>query len=208
MSSTDSLIDRLATDGATPRTGSLARFAAPMVGAAAICAALVIFALDTPFSTVSSDGFSPIFVKWGFSIALLLLSGFALWFIGRPGRSTGGALATLAVPFVLVGALLLPDPLIGQHSFPGETWRRCLTAMAVMSPIAFAGAILGARSLAPVRLRRAGFAAGLFGGAVAMTAYSPYCPERGMLYMAVFYCLPIITMAAIGWVTGPRLLRW
>lgn len=208
MSKTDSLIDRLATDGAAPRTGSIARFVAPMAGAATICAAIVILAFDSPFASVTTDGFSPIFVKWGFSIALLLLSGFALWFMGRPGRSTGGTLATLTVPFVLVAALLVLDLLIGQQSFPGETWRRCLIAMALMSPIAFAGAIIATRSLAPVRPSRAGFAAGLFGGAVAMTAYSPYCPERGMVYMAVFYCLPILAMAAIGWLLGPRLLRW
>ena len=46
------------------------------------------------------------------------------------------------------------------------------------------------------------------GGAVAMAVYSPYCPERGALFMAVFYCLPILAMAGLGWLLGPRLLRW
>ena len=50
--------------------------------------------------------------------------------------------------------------------------------------------------------------AGLFGGALSMTAYAPFCPELGMTFMTLYYCLPILVMAGIGWMFGPRLLRW
>ncbi|MGB3794896.1 MAG: DUF1109 domain-containing protein [Alteraurantiacibacter sp.] len=208
MNETDHLIDRLAANTDTPRHGVLTRFMAPMAGAAAICALGAVLVLDAAFVAVTTHGYAPLLVKWSFSIALVILSGIALWFIGRPGRPTGAAMAALGVPFVVVGALLALDLAMGRQSFPGETLDRCLTAMAVMSPIAFAGAILAARWLAPVHLRRAGLAAGLFGGAVAMTAYSPFCPERGMVNMAIFYCLPILAMSALGYLLGPRLLRW
>lgn len=208
MSSTESLIDQLASDGAAPPAHSLARFTAPLAGAALLCALGVAVVLDGAFASIARDGFSPIVVKWGFSLAVLLLSAFALWALGRPGRRTSGALYALAAPFALVAVLLVLDLLGGNSSFPGATWQTCLAAMAIMSPIAFLGAVLAARWLAPTNLRRAGLAAGLFGGAVAMTAYAPYCPEQGMLYMAVFYVLPILAMAALGWLLGPRLLRW
>ncbi|MWV28213.1 NrsF family protein [Aurantiacibacter rhizosphaerae] len=208
MNSTDSLIDQLAQDGAAPRPASLPRFVAPLALAMAICAIGIALVLEAPFIGMAINGPGPMLVKWGFSIALLLLSGFALWFIGRPGKATGATMATLAVPFILLAALLGADLAIGQRAFPGETWQRCLAAMAVMSPIAFGGAILAARWLAPTNLHRAGLVAGMFGGAAAMTAYSPHCPEHGMAYVAVFYCLPILTMAALGWLLGPRLLRW
>lgn len=208
MKNTDSLIDQLAQNGAVSSPRTLPRFIAPLAGAACLCALGVAVALDGPFASVAADGFSPIIVKWGFSLAVLLLSVSALWVLGKPGRRTGGVLYALAVPFVLAAALLVLDLAMGNAPFPGATWRTCLAAMAIMSPIAFAGAILAARWMAPVNLRRAGLVAGLFGGAVAMTAYSPYCPERGMLYVAVFYCLPMLAMAGLGWISGPRLLRW
>jgi hypothetical protein len=208
MSNTYTLIDQLSADGAAPPAGAAARFAAPLAGAAALCALVVALLLDGAFASTATEGFSPIIVKWGFSLALVMLSAFALWAIGKPGRRTGGMIYAMSVPFVLVAALLALDLLMGNSAFPGATWKTCLAAMAVMSPIAFAGAVLATRWLAPVKLRRAGLAAGLFGGAVAMTCYAPFCPEHGMLYMAVFYCLPILTMAALGWLLGPRLLRW
>lgn len=208
MTDTDSLIDQLASRGAAPPANALARFAAPMLAAVAVCALGVMLALDGAFAATQQNGVNGIVIKWGFSLALLALSAFALWAMGKPGRRTGGAMAALAVPFVLVAALLVLDLLVAEPHFPGETWRQCLIAMGTMSPIAFVGAILATRWLAPTNLRRAGLAAGLFGGAVAMTAYAPYCTEHGMLYMAVFYCLPILAMAGFGWLLGPRLLRW
>ncbi|WP_338244518.1 DUF1109 domain-containing protein [Aurantiacibacter hainanensis] len=208
MRQTETLIDSLAHEGGAPPAGALARFAGPLVVAALLCALGVSLVLEGAFSSSAINGYAPIFVKWGFSIALVLLSGSALWAIGHPGKRTGGALIALSVPFILVAILLALDLAVGERTFPGETWRRCLSAMTIMSPLAFAGAIMATRWLAPTNLRLAGLAAGLFGGAVAMTAYSPYCPELGMAYMAVFYCLPILAMAGIGWMIGPRLLRW
>jgi len=41
-----------------------------------------------------------------------------------------------------------------------------------------------------------------------MTAYAPFCPGEGALYFVTFYLLPILAMAGIGWLAGPRLLRW
>lgn len=208
MNDTDSLIDKLASGGAEPRGSSLLHFTSPLVAVAVICALGAILFLEDAFVSVGTHGFSPMIVKWGFSFAVLLLSAFALWAIGRPGRRSGGAIRALAVPFVLVAALVLLELLLGRFTIPGTTWKQCLAAMALMSPVAFIGAILAARWLAPTNLPRAGLAAGLFGGAVAMTAYSPFCPEHGMLYLAVFYCLPILAMAGLGWLLGPRLLRW
>lgn len=208
MSHTNSLIDRLSADGAAPETGHSIRFAAPMAGAAVLCLLGTALILDKAFASVEADGIGPIAVKWGFSLALVFMGPIALWTLGKPGRKSFWSLTLLAVPFLIALALLVVDLSIGSTPFPGATWRRCLTAMAIMSPLAFGGAIIAMSALAPTEPRRAGLVAGLFGGAVAMTAYAPFCPENGMLYMAVFYCLPILAMAAIGYLLGPRLLRW
>ena len=208
MTNLDSFIDQLAEDGAAPASGGLWRFAGPLLAALAVCSIGVGIALDGAFASVAVDGIGPLLVKWGFSISVLLLSATALWIVGRPGRRSKLSVMAIFVPFVLVGALLVLELSMAQPVFPGDTWRQCLASMLILSPIAFVGAIFGARWLAPTNLRRAGLVAGMFGSAVAMTAYAPFCPERGMAYMAVFYVLPMLSMGALGWLLGPKLLRW
>ena len=209
MNGIDSLIDSLADDGASPMESHRLRFVWPLLAAFALCAVGAASVFDNAFGTVARDGLGPIAVKWGFSLALVLMAPIALWILGKPGRPSGWSVAFLAVPFVLMLALFAVDlSARGATGFPGTTWRNCLAAMTVMSPLAFGGAVYAMRALAPTHLGRAGLVAGLFGGGVAMTAYSPFCPESGMLYVMVFYLLPITVMASLGWLLGPRLLRW
>jgi len=208
MTNTDSILDELASEGALPAAGHSLRFVTPLLVALVVCTGIAAAVLDGAFADWESTGPGPISVKWGFSLALVLMAPIALWTLGRPGRKSTWTVAILSIPFLLVLGLLALDLSMNAASFPGETWQQCLTAMAILSPLAFGGAIIAMRALAPTNLKRAGLVAGLFGGGVAMTAYAPFCPERGMLYMAVFYCLPILTMAGLGWLAGPKLLRW
>lgn len=208
MTNTETLIDQLSKDGASPDRGNRGQFAYPIMAVLVLCAAGVLLVFGEPFAAVDAYGIGPMVVKWGFSFALLLLCAGAMWILGKPGRSARWPTVALAVPFIPVAALLMFELAIAGPLVRGETWLQCLLAMAVMSPIGFAAAMLAMRSLAPTNLRRAGLVAGLFGGSVAMTAYSPFCPELGMSYMTVFYILPIFVMAAIGWLAGPKLLRW
>ncbi len=208
MSRTEKILDQLASEGGTRDTGYAWRFALPLVIVLAAACAAVALIIDGAFAGVAIAGLGPILVKWGFSLTLVLLAPVALWTLGRPGRKSGWILPALILPFALIFGVLVLDLSINAWPFPGETWPHCLAAMTILSPLAFAGATFAMRVLAPVKLRRAGLVAGLFGGAVAMTAYAPFCPERGMLYLAVFYCLPILAMAGIGWLMGPKLLRW
>ena len=208
MSNINSVIDQLASEGASPPAGHTLRFVGPLLAVLVLCVMGVTLVLDGPFASMARDGMGPIAVKWGFSITLLALAGIALLVLGKPGRPSRAAMMAVSIPFVPVLVLLGFEFAISGPQVYGETWRQCLAAMLVMSPMAFAGAIYGARALAPTNLRRVGLVAGLFGGAVAMTAYAPFCPERGVGYLAVFYLLPILTMAGAGWALGPKLLRW
>ena len=208
MTDTQSLLDQLAQEDVKPAGSFNTQFVAVLLAVIALCALGVSLAFDGAFSFVERDGIGPMTVKWGFSIALLLLCAGALWVLGRPGRPSRLAMAALAFPFVPVALFQGLELSMVTPTVFGETWRQCLAAMLTMSPIAFFGAICATRLLAPVNLRQAGMAAGLFGGAVAMTAYAPFCPERSMAYMTVFYVLPILAMGTVGWLAGPKLLRW
>jgi hypothetical protein len=208
MSNTDDLIASLAAQGATPAPHVLRRFLAPLIVVAAANAMFWLVLLGEPFAAVESYGPVPMIVKWGFSLPLVIGSAAALYALGKPGHSTRARVLLLTVPFALAAVVLIIDLAIGGGSFPGATWDRCLLAMGTFGPICFAGAIVATRWLAPTELRKAGAVAGIFGGSVAMSAYAPFCPELGMAFMTAFYILPILAMSAIGWLAGPKLLRW
>lgn len=208
MKHTDDLITDLAARGAAPSPHAARRFVTPLVLVSLLCAFAMLSLLGAPFLTIPSHGIGPMAVKWGFSLPLVLGAALALYALGQPGRDAGWRLAFLAIPFILTLLLLAADLALAEQVFPGRTWQTCLAAMACMSPLAFGGAIIATRWLAPTDLRRAGLVAGLFGGGVAMTAYAPFCPELGMAYFATFYLLPILAMAGLGWLLGPKLLHW
>jgi len=208
MSSTDDLIAGLAAEGAAPAPHASRRFVMPLAIVAAINAAFWLVLLGEPFSAVDIHGPRPMIVKWGFSLPLVFGSASALYALGKPGQSAQARVLFLTIPFVLATAVLAVDLAIGDNGFPGETWDRCLIAMGTFGPLCFAGAIMATRWLAPTELRKAGCVAGIFGGSVAMSAYAPFCPELGMLFMTAFYILPILALAGIGWLAGPKLLRW
>ncbi len=208
MRETDDLIASLAREDGAPEKGAQTRFLLPLAGAALICAIAMLAWPDLQLAPLHERGMASLVFKWVFSLVLMLGGAFALHALGRPGRDARLRVAALAVPFAVALVMLAVGYAHAGEGFPGATWRTCLAAMSIMSPIGFAGAIMATRWLAPTRLRTAGLVAGLFGGGVAMAAYAPFCPEHGMAYLAVFYCLPILAMAAIGWLAGPRLLRW
>lgn len=208
MERTEDLIARLAAAPSAKRGTMLQHFVLPLLLACVLCIGATALVLDDPFPTYHLRGWLPMIVKWGFSVSLLLVATLALNVLGRPGRPSGLMLASLLLPFAFVGYFALPALLLGDLPWPGVAWERCLIAMAIMSPIGFAAAITATRWLAPTDTRGAGMVAGFFGGALAMTAYAPFCPGEGALYFVTFYLAPILIMAGIGWLAGPRLLRW
>ena len=208
MTNTDDLITSLAADGATAPAHSLRRFLLPLIAVSLVNALLLLLILGEPFAAIAQYGIGPMVVKWGFSLPLAFGAAYALHALGKPGVNAKNRILFLALPFIAAGVLLGVDLANNGGMFPGRTWAQCLAAMGVFSPVCFAGAVLAARWLAPTELRKAGGVAGLFGGGMAMTCYAPFCPELGMLYMFSFYVLPIMAMAGLGWLFGPKLLRW
>jgi hypothetical protein len=90
----------------------------------------------------------------------------------------------------------------------GDTWTKCLVAIPMLSVPGLAAVLWAMRGLAPTRLASAGAAAGLLAGAIAAVAYSLYCPELAAPFVAVWYLLGIVAVAALGALLGPRVLRW
>jgi hypothetical protein len=90
----------------------------------------------------------------------------------------------------------------------GQTWKVCALLILLLALPIYAALVLAVRTLAPTRLRLSGAAAGFSAGAFAATLYGLHCPEQGAAFAMTWYSLGIAASAAVGALTGPRLLRW
>jgi len=208
MNSTDALIDQLARRATRPSGNKRLAFALPLGAAALACALALLILLGPPFAAVADHGWGPVLRKWLFGFSLTGAAVAALYSLAHPGRRSSVLLLIAVTPLAVVGGLAMIEVTGGRGGFPGETWRQCVLAIGLCGTLGMAASAYALRLLAPVRLRRAGFATGLFGGGLAACAYAPFCPELGAMHMLVFYGGPIAILASFGWLIGPRLLRW
>ena len=64
------------------------------------------------------------------------------------------------------------------------------------------------RGLAPTRLGEAGAAIGLAAGGMGAFPHAWHCMETGAPFLAVWYTLGVAAATFVGWLLGPRVLRW
>jgi hypothetical protein len=204
MNATGDLIDRLAAR--TPRASGDKRlaFALPLAAAALASIAAMAALLGAPFAS----GLHPALAKWAFSLPLTAGAIASLYALAHPGRRSSLLLTLTLAPFAAVAVLAMLESTGGLGDFPGADWQRGPVAILVLGGLGFAAAIYVTRLFAPVRLHRTGAAAGLVGGGIAASAYAPFCQHSGAVYLLVFFAVPIAALAALGWLAGPRLLRW
>lgn len=204
---TDDLIDALSSEGPGHARGRrhwpLSLAAGPL-----LCLAALALTLGQPLAALPRIGAAPYAMKLAFATSVALVAMFALRTSGIPGRHLAGRLMVLAVPFAGVVALAGMEVAATDPVWPGRTWARCVTAIALLTPLGFTAAILLLRRLAPTRLRLSGGLAGIAAGAIAASAYALWCPETTALFLLAWYAGPILAAGALGAVLGPPLLKW
>lgn len=209
---TDTLIEMLARDaGPAPRALAARRLSpAAAVGLlVSACAAIAVFgAIPTALYATAVP-----WTKMAYAGALALAAGWLTARLSRPAAPLAGApLATAAVVLAMVamGAVsLLAEPAGGRlAALLGHSWWSCPLSVLALSLPALAAAFWAVRGLAPIRLRAAGFAAGLLAGSVGAFGYALSCPEVSPAFVAVWYTLGIALTGAVGAWIGPRVLRW
>lgn len=205
---TDALLDRLASDGVAAQTTGLWRWALPLVAASLAGLLPLALILGPPLDALGAIGAAPYAMKLGFTLAITLAGAGALHAASNPGSPMRIRLALLALPFAAVLGLAGMELLAAAPQWPGASWQRCLTAIALLTPACFAAAIFAARRLAPTRLALTGAVAGLFAGGAAASAYALWCPETDAVFLLSWYALPIAVAGAVGALIGPRFLRW
>ncbi|MFL5297306.1 MAG: NrsF family protein [Phenylobacterium sp.] len=157
---------------------------------------------------------TPMFwVKFAYAALAALLLALATDRLSRPGARLGGLAVAVGLPFALMatmGAMRLAMAAreAWHELLMGDSADVCPWRILVIGLPLLAGAVWAVRGLAPTRLTLAGLMAGGAAGALATLIYSFHCPETAAPFVAVWYTLGMALVAALGAVTGARLLRW
>jgi len=111
---------------------------------------------------------------------------------------------------LLAGAVTLITTPEGERwtALLGQTWWICPWMLMMLSLPALTAILWAMRSLAPTRLKQAGFAAGLVAGVLGAMGYSLACPETSVAIVAIWYSLGIALTGWVGQWLGPKVLRW
>ena len=186
--------------------------ASAAVGLAAAIALAIHFTGLRP-DIVPALGTFPFWMKW---VYVGLLGAGALVGIEKVARPDTADLPWLWLLGLPVAGILVLAGFQAWHAPPGAwprlwmgvSWDSCPMTIAALSIPVFVGLIFASRKFAPVRLRLAGFLAGLASGGLSAFAYALHCPETSAVFVAIWYSAGIAIPAIIGALLGPRLLRW
>jgi len=211
---TTDLMDTLAADLAPVRAHAVERrLGLALLGGAVIAFAGVIIGMGLRPDMPHALGTPMFWIKIAYALALALAGGWAVERLARPVGKLGHRAAWGLLPLVMIALAAVWQtmaasaaarmPLVMGTSAAYCPWLILLTA----TPM-FAALVWAMRGLAPTRLALGGAAVGLTAGAAGAAIYALHCPEAGAPFVAIWYTLGIASAGAVGWLAGPRLLRW
>ena len=211
---TEELIERLSAGlRPAPRFVVVSRLALGVGAGAALSAAATAATLGLRPDLARAVGEAMFWVKLAYT---LTLAGLALWTVerlARPASTARGRLGWMAAPVLLLTALagwqLGHAPASSRMAMlMGHSAGVCPWWIVACALPPLAGLVWAVRGLAPTRLRLTGATIGLAAGAAGASAYALHCDEVTAAFTVVWYTLGIATAGFIGWLLGPRLLRW
>ena len=210
---TNELIRALAADG---QAGPPSLGAASALGlAAGVAVAALIFFGAIGFRPDISQALETVRFVFKFVVVLSLAVPAIVLSVGqaRPGARLGPWVWSLAVaPALLVlgvvAELLSTPPMSWGERLVGTNMPFCLTFIPLLSIGPLVGLTLTQRYGAPARPRLAGSLAGLAAGGVAALFYASTCTDDSPLFVATWYTLAIGSVAILGHLLAPKLLRW
>jgi len=210
---TDELIAALAEDAGSVRAvNPWRRCALAALAGAAVAAVILVAWLG--LRPMGEAMVNPSFwMKAAYTSALALGALAVAARLARPGGRAGRGLLLLAAPLAAIVALAVIQAAVTPMPeraaiWLGVTWTLCPWRILALSIPVYAAVVLALRRLAPTEPVRAGAAAGLLAGAVGATVYGFYCRESAPAFVAVWYTAGVALSAALGALTGGRLLRW
>jgi hypothetical protein len=103
---------------------------------------------------------------------------------------------------------MMPQRLPMMTRMVGHNSKVCLTMVPLLSLPLLAAALIGLRHGAPSRPALAGAMAGVMSAGLAATLYASNCTDDSPLFVATWYTLATIIVAAVGAAVGSRVLRF
>ncbi len=207
------LIDALASDlrpVGRHRTEQDLALAVAAGGAVSIAIMLIIFGVQPG---LAGSAMGPLVLKLAYALAIAGVGSVAALRLSRPATPLHAVTPPL---ILLVAALagLAAVQLFGLDQndmvarIAGGSWQWCTLRIVALAIPIFAALIVMLRRQAPLRTERAGAAAGLVAGALSAALYAFACVEQSAAFVLIWYTLGIVATSALGWLLGPRLLRW
>lgn len=209
---TETLIEMLARQAGPAPDFPVARRLAAAGGLGLLASSVLALALIGPLPAAVFYTAAP-WVKLVFAVLLLIGASALAERLSRPVSSTAiprAAVISVFLLMLLAGAVTLITTPEGERwsALLGHTWWICPWMLMMLSLPALTAILWSMRSLAPTRLKQAGFAAGLVAGVLGAMGYSLACPETSVAFVAVWYSLGIVLTGCVGQWLGPKVLRW
>jgi hypothetical protein len=210
---TSELIQALAADQSPRRISLGARFCLALGVGALVSVWLFMMMLGPRSNFVASLQSVRFDLKFVDTLALALPAAVLCLRVLRPDARIGVFGFAFLAPVVLLAAgvigelMFVPADLWGTRMI-GSNSMHCLTMVPLLSIAPLAALLLAMRAGAPQNPGIAGALAGAAAAGVAATLYAANCPDDSPLFVASWYPLATIIVAAIGAVAGARLLRW
>lgn len=210
---TDDLIKGLAADASVSAMPMGRAWLLALAAAATIAGAVFFATIGLRPDIVDAAETVRFVFKPVVTIVLALTAFMALLVLSRPASDGGVAISRLAVvPLLLLGAVALELVVIpaGQWSarLIGTNAVVCLTYIPLIGIGPLAVFLLVLRHGAPTHPVLAGTAAGLLAGGIAATFYAMHCTDDSPLFVATWYTVAIVGLAALGALAAPRIARW
>ena len=210
---TDQLIRTLAADNAHHARPVGIVMALALLAAAPVSIALFLIILGVR-PDVMTAMHNPFFdLKFVVTLALALSALTVGLHLSRPEADPRGCIWLLLIPIGLLaagigGEMMLPQRLPMMTRLVGHNSRICLSAIPAISMPLLVAALIGLRHGAPARPALTGAIAGFLSAGLAATLYAAHCTDDSPLFVATWYTLASLAVAAVGAVAGTRVLRF
>ncbi|HEY0218982.1 MAG TPA: DUF1109 domain-containing protein [Afipia sp.] len=210
---TDDLIASLAADNAWhPRPVWFGVLAA-LMAALPLSGSLFMMTLGMRPDAAASMH-NPFFdLKFIVTLALAGTAAAISLYLSRPEALLKKKIWLLAIPLGLLGIGIAADLTVQPRSgwltrLVGANAKLCLVAVPLLSLPMLAAALLTLRRGATSRPALTGAFAGLMSAGFAGAFYASHCPDDSPLFVAMWYSIASIIVAAIGAFAGARVLKF
>ena len=210
---TEQLIRTLAADN-SHRSRPVSHALMLALLAAAPVSLLIFFAELGVRPDIMSAMKNPFFdLKFAVTLALAISAVAVALHLSRPEASLRGFGWYLLIPAGLLvagisGEMMMPQRAPMMTRVIGNNSKYCTIAITALSLPLLIAALIGLRHGAPARPAISGAIAGLLSAGFAAALYASHCTDDSPLFVATWYTLAVVLIAALGALLGGRMLKY